>query len=78
MTSSNKAFTLVETLVVIAIVSMIIGLMAPKGEKFLTSIKKIIDTNAKVNKIKKKKLDAFFMDISDTNLSIFIHAATNK
>jgi len=67
----KKAFTLVETLVVMAIISMMVGLLAPKGEKFLNNIKKILSKHEKTNKLQKIKLDEFLQDKNSPENPLF-------
>ncbi len=71
MISSKKAFTLVEVLVVLAIVSLMVGLLAPKGQKFLDSMYNIMAKYEKNNEKTKAEFNAFLQDKNDKNSTIF-------
>jgi len=66
----KKSFTLIELLIVLAIVSLIIGLVAPKGAKLLDSINNKIEKKLKADKVNQAKYEAFLSEKENKKLGL--------
>jgi len=66
----KKAFTLIELLIVLLIISLMLGLVAPKGFKLLKSINYKIDKKKQSDKLKQSMYDSFLAEKPNKKLGI--------